>query len=352
MKTAKLTAKRIIYFYYAVIYYFCISITLLAKIETVKRSITALVLFLFSLIIFFTFMAKGFFRSPSHKGIIKSPKHRKIITQYNSSIVLALYSSIIFFCAILSYLFQTEKTVSLLLLISSTVLLFLSSSVFLSESNIYNQHYKSATSWIVKIGWIVGSFYAYAQARHDFMNIADLTYDQTASRFCVILYAGLILMTYVSLAVTSAGVALFFFEKTSTNVNKKDIIFIRDSFPLFIPLTMTAIVTLLIITSNLKLVFNTALNISIPVDATETFKCNDASMMLAGKGEKYYLLLNEGEYRVFTHRNENWYSSRLTCLKEKPYFETSEIKNKEDIIKSNFENLKKNALDNFNAIIK
>ncbi|MEB5972251.1 hypothetical protein ACWXVW_18060 [Pantoea dispersa] len=352
MKTAKLAAKRIIYFYYAAIYYFCISITFLAKTETAKRSITALVLFLFSLIIFFTFMAKGFFRTPPHKGIIKNPKHRKIITQYNSSIVLALYSSIIFFCAILSYLFQTEKTVSLLLLLSSTVLLFLSSSVFLSESNIYNQHYKSATSWIVKIGWIAGSFYAYAQARHDFMNIADLTYDQTASRFCVILYAGLILITYVSLAVASAGVALFFFEETSTNVNKKDIIIIRDSSPLFIPLTMTAFVTLLIIISNLKPVFNTALNISIPVDATETFKCNGASMMLAGEGEKYYLLLNEGEYRVFTHKNKNWYSSRLTCLKEKPYFEISEIKNKKDIITSNFENLKKNALDNFNAIIK
>lgn len=72
MKTAKLTAKRIIYFYYAVIYYFCISITLLAKIETVKRSITALVLFLFSLIIFLHLWLKDFSEAHPTKALLRA----------------------------------------------------------------------------------------------------------------------------------------------------------------------------------------------------------------------------------------------------------------------------------------
>lgn len=273
------------------------------------------------------------------------------MSEYSFSINLAFCSSVLFLLSILTYVFLTDKTISFLLLLSSTGLIYICSAIFLSENHAYTQHYKSPLSWIVRISWVAGSFYAYALARHDFMNIADLAYDQTASRFFVILYAGLIVMAYISLAVTSAGLFFYKFEDTSLTDNKKEVRIIRESFPLFIPLSMTAIISILIFISNTKLIFNTALNISIPVDTTDTFKCNDTSMVLGSEGDHYYLLVDKGEYRVFTYKHDDWYVSALNCRKEKPYFILTDIKRKNEIISDNFSGIIKNARDNFDAMV-
>lgn len=351
MEKKQIKPNKIIYFYYAAIYYFCISIILIGQADPVNRSIVSLLLFLVSLGLFFIFMTKGFFTKRPRKSHAKLRYKRKIKTEYSSSITFALISSVSFLLAIVCYALLNDKILSFTWMLISLVLFFVASSIFLSENHTYNQHYKSALSWIVKIGWIAGSFYAYALARHDFMNIADLTYEQTASRFYVILYAGLIVVTYSASLVILAGLFLYKFEEKSINVNAKEIWIIRDSSPLSVPISMAAMVILLMLISNTKLIFNTALNISIPVDTTNTFKCNGTPMVLGNKGEHYYLLVKEDEYRVFTYRDNNWYALRLSCHKDKPYFSTSEIKSKREIVESNFSSIKKNALDNFNAII-
>lgn len=352
MKSFKVKANDIIYFYYAVVYYLCLSLILIFTMPPDKRAISSLLFFMLFLVMFFIFMSKGFFKKSRRKIVKRKHKEKRIRITYNVSVALALFSSLIFLCAIITYIASDDLTGPFTFLLISLISLFVSLSIFLSESENYNQHYKNAASGIVKTGWIGGSFYAYALARHDFMRLADLTYEQTASRFFVIIYAGLTVIAIVSLVITSISLVLTIFEKVSINVNGRAMIIARDSFPLTIPLFMTALVVLLLYLSNAKPIFNTALEISIPLDTTDTFKCNGTTMLLSEEGEHYYFLVKENEYRVFTLKHDGWYSARLNCYKEKPYFRLSDIQSKKEIVTSNFKAIEKNALDDFSAINK
>jgi len=337
VRTFNVSFTPSIYYFYLFIYYLCLAVMLLSSHARLKW-IGFLFVSLVSIAIFFILLCQNVTFKKAKKF-----KYRKIRTQYAHCVGLASCSAILFASSIIAFSFSRQLAWSATLYISSLIALFFSVTIFLSESEYFEKYYKGGIAWLIKLAWLAVTFYCYALARHTFMTLADLTYEQTSSRLTVIGYAGLMTALFISASMVAIFWIVLFFENAHVAYGNKQLVMKRNATPIIIPVIATTIMTWNILSTNTSPVLNFAFSVVVPLETRDTFTCHNQQLYIPDGVTRYYLEAGKNDYRVFEHHDKQWEVRRLACQDTKPWYRLSEIKNREDLVTEKLQALSKAA---------
>lgn len=247
---------------------------------------------------------------------INSLKH---VTIYNSIISLGFLQSACFSLACLLYRFHDSIGLSYSLIFFIFSLFALCLMVyfyvdFLSGS----QHVSRISVFILKVSWVFVSIWIYSLSRSIFMHSVDIPYEQTVTKVSVLGYALLLIsFVYVYLGVLSV-MLLFLLQKVKRLKSGRKKVY--SSFVVFIPsfffwITMSSIYQVNLLNA-MKVVFN----VTMPMDARDTFFCHDTYMRSRLLKKAIYIKVSDSDYRVALPYNFEYQFLRLRCLESSPYY--------------------------------
>ncbi|MEZ3499990.1 hypothetical protein HP564_10675 [Pantoea sp. KPR_PJ] len=289
--------------------------------------IAFLLVSIISIAIFFVLLCQNFSFKKKKKF-----KYRHLRTQYEHCVGLACCSTILFALSIIAFHLSQQIEWSATLYISSLIALFFSVTIFLAENEYFEKYYKNGISWLIRLAWLGVTFYCYAFARHTFMTLADLTYEQTSSRLTVIGYAGLMTALFISASLVAIFWIVLFFENTPVYHGNKRLTMKRDATPIIIPVIATTVMTWSIFSTHTSPVLNFAFNVIVPLETRDTFTCHNQQRYIPDAVTRYYLDAGKGNYRVFEQHDGKWEVRRLECQEKKPGYRLSEINNREELV--------------------
>lgn len=337
MRTFKISFTPSIYYFYLFAYTLCLIVMVLSS-DVPFKWIKCLFIFLACIAIFFILLCQNFTFKKANKF-----KQRRIRTQYTHCVALASCSTLLFVAGVIAFNLSSELSWPATFFLFSYIALFFSLSLFLSESEYFEKHYKEGITWLFKLAWIAVTFYCYALARHTFMTLADLTYEQTATRLTVIGYAGILTTLFISAVMMILFLGVVSFETASVSHGNKQLIMKRDVNPILIPVLITPLIAWSYFSTHTSPVLNFAFSVIVPLETRDTFTCHNQQLYIPDGVTRYYLEAGKNDYRVFEHHDKQWEVRRLACQDTKPWYRLSEIKNREDLVTEKLQALSKAA---------
>ncbi|RPE04713.1 hypothetical protein BBB56_02445 [Candidatus Pantoea deserta] len=337
MRSFKVSFTPSIYYFYLFSYYLCVVVILLSSQARFKW-IAFLCASLICIAIFFILLCQNFRFKQAKKF-----RYRKIQTHYPRCVALGSCSALLFTLSVIAFTFSQQLAFPATLYIASLIALFFSVRLFLAESDHFEKYYQGGIAWLIRLAWIAVTFYCYSLARHTFMTLADLTYEQTATRLTVIGYAGLLTALFISASLVTVFWILLLFENASVVCGNKPLIMKRNALPVVIPVIATAVITWNIFSTNTSPVLNFTFSVIVPLETRDTFICHKQQRYIPDAVARYYLEAGENSWRVFERQNNGWEVRRLECQHKAPGYRLSEIKNREELVSEKLQALGENA---------
>lgn len=251
-------------------------------------------------------------------------KYRMGLDEYKKISGSALSSSFLFFISCLMFKYSEKVGIELIIALSVTTLGFMYYTITL-----YFKAVDDAKKGIVKkvfvvtkILWVIISFISYVLARNTFMEITDVTYESTFNK------------------VTSFGLFLIFFSLFSTVIFLfstmllpvlQNALLPYNAWSICAPIFFATYIFFIAFNINSSRVLEYILDITIKYDTRDTFFCNNNYETLDKYPDARFMMVAEGNYRVFTPAEHDYGLWRLTCINSSPFYKMVEIQNKKEI---------------------
>ncbi len=175
---------------------------------------------------------------------------------------------------------------------------------------------------IIKGMWLIISFISYILARKVFMDMADVTYDTTFNKitsfgffliFCTLYFSMIFLLFIIILPSLRNSLFQFNFLAICT------------------PISCAVYIFFIAYNVNTNRVIEYIFNVTIKIDTRETFFCNNGYHILDNYPNARFMMISEGNYRVFTSKKHDYGIWRLTCKDTAPFYTLVEVLNRKDI---------------------
>ena len=84
---------------------------------------------------------------------------------------------------------------------------------------------------------------------------------------------------------------------------------------------------------NTSRVLEYIMNVTTDYDTRDTFYCNNDYRVLNDYPTARFMMVGEGNYRVFTPKKHDYGIWRLTCKNVAPFYTLVEVRDRKDILK-------------------
>lgn len=171
--------------------------------------------------------------------------------------------------------------------------------------------------------WLVISFICYIMARKVFMDVTDVTYEATFNKvtsfgffliFCTLFFSMVFLFITMLLPALQNSTLQF------------------NALAICAPLFCAAYIFFIAYNVNTNRVLEYVLNVTIDYDTRDTFYCNNEYRVLNDYPDARFMMVGEGNYRVFTPKKHDYGIWRLTCKNIAPFYTLVEIQDRKDIL--------------------
>ncbi|QTL39077.1 hypothetical protein HGO23_14625 [Xenorhabdus budapestensis] len=268
-----------------------------------------------------------------HEKIGLKIKINKKISLYYTSIIFSMLSSLFLLSSCFTFIFikkTGDSASTIVLFICSILCLLISILTFTSNSINKKNNLNPAFLSIVKVIWILLSYFFYSFSRGAVAEEFDISYESTLSKPTTIgLTIIFITMVYLTFTVFLPVILALFEKKPFDNKKSKEIYY--SSLPIAIPILLLWLFTCILLNVNIDKAINSIIEITIPMETRSTFFCNENYMSLPEKNTTRYMSISNDEYRAFIKTQNSWTVSRLKCQDKEPYYKLTPVKTIESI---------------------
>lgn len=172
--------------------------------------------------------------------------------------------------------------------------------------------------------WLVISFFCYILARKVFMDVTDVTYEATFNKitsfgfflvFCTLFFSMVFLFFTMMLPALQNSTLQF------------------NALAICTPLFCAGYIFFIAYNVNTSRVLEYIMNVTIDYDTRDTFYCNNDYRVLNDYPTARFMMVGEGNYRVFTPKKHDYGIWRLTCKNVAPFYTLVEVRDRKDILK-------------------
>lgn len=251
-------------------------------------------------------------------------KSQRELDEYKKIASATLGSSLLFFITCLMFKYYKIFGIEPLSALSVTTLGFIYHTITLYFKAIDDDKkgIVKKVFIITKILWILISFISYVLARNTFMDITDVTYESTFNK---VTSFGLFLIFF---SLFSSVIFLFFTIMLPVLHNKS---LPYNAWSICAPICCASYIFFIAFNINSSRVLEYILDISIKYDTRDTFFCNNTYGILENYPDARFMMVAEGNYRVFTPKEHGYGLWRLACINSAPFYKLVEIQNKKQI---------------------
>lgn len=172
--------------------------------------------------------------------------------------------------------------------------------------------------------WLIITFICYILARKIFMDITDVTYEATFNKITSFGFFLIFCTLFFSMVFLLFTMVLPLLQNSSLQFNVLAI-----SAPLF----CAGYIFFIAYNVNTSRVLEYVLNVTIDYDTRDTFYCNNEYRILNDYPNARFMMVGEGNYRVFTPKKQDYGIWRLTCKNVAPFYSLVEVQDRKDIVK-------------------
>ena len=246
--------------------------------------------------------------------------------EYKKIAGATLMSSLLFLASCVAFKYFAGNGLELPVTLAIGTVGFIYYSITLSLDAVDNDRKKIAKKafTLARSLWLIISFICYILARKIFMDITDVTYEATFNK---ITSFGLFLIfctLFFSMVFLLFTMVLPLLQNSSIQFNV-----LAVSAPLF----CAGYIFFIAYNVNTSRVLEYVFNVTIDYDTRDTFYCNNEYRILNDYHNARFMMVGEGNYRVFTPKKQNYGIWRLTCKNVAPFYSLVEVQDRKDIVK-------------------
>ena len=171
--------------------------------------------------------------------------------------------------------------------------------------------------------WLAISFICYILARKVFMDVTDVTHEATFNKITSFGFFLIFCTLFFSMIFLFFTMMLPTLKNTSYQFN---------SLAICAPLFCAGYIFFIAYNVNTNRVLEYVLKVTIDYDTRDTFFCNNKYWVLEDYPDARFMMVSEGNYRMFTPKQHDYGIWRLTCKNTAPFYSLVEIQNRKDVL--------------------
>jgi len=235
-----------------------------------------------------------------------------------------LMSSLLFLASCVSFKYPTNFGIALPVMLSITTVGLICYTIILYFDAIDDGKKiiaKKAFA-ILKGIWLIISFISYVLARKIFMDVTDVTYEATFNKITSFGFFLIFCTLYFSMVFLLFTMILPSLKNSSFQFN---------SLAICTPIFCAVYIFFIAYNVNTSRVLEYIFNVTIEYDTRDTFFCNGGYRVLDNYPNARFMMISEGNYRVFTPKKHDYGIWRLTCKNTAPFYTLVEVLNRKNI---------------------
>lgn len=259
------------------------------------------------------------------KPLTPLEKSRMEWSEYKKIVGSTQMSSLLFFvsCVAFKYLMNYGLEIPVTLSIATVGFIYYTVTLYLEAIDDDRKKIARKAFVLAKGIWLVISFICYIMARKVFMDVTDVTHEATFNKITSLGFFLIFCALFFSM------VFLFFTMMLPTLQNSS---FQFNSLAICAPLFCAGYIFFIVYNVNTNRVLEYILNVTIEYDTRDTFFCNDSYHILNDYPNARFMMVAEGNYRMFTPKKHDYSIWRLICKNTAPFYTVVEIQNRKDIM--------------------
>lgn len=205
--------------------------------------------------------------------------------------------------------------------------------LYISNTANYRKKEKDIITYGAKFLWAGSSLLIFNLSKCSVMRFMDITYTDASSTITVYVYFAITFMVFSVGWLIIANVSMFIHSGKAIEVeckNKTSKLSFHLKYspaPVIFPVAASILVLFSCYCKNYYSINFFLASQAIRMDTSEGFYCGGEYKVIEQFTGERYMLISEGEYRVFVPQNEDLKSYRLTCTEEPPHYKLSFILN-------------------------
>ncbi|VUS92717.1 hypothetical protein SB6421_04317 [Klebsiella huaxiensis] len=247
------------------------------------------------------------------------------LIEYKKPVSATLTSSILFLlsCIAFKWLAVYDITIPLTLSVFAAGMIYYSILLYINSVDDNQKQIAKKAFFIAKTIWIIISFICYVFARKLLMDVTDVTWESTFNRitsfgFFIIFFTILFSMIFLTIITI-----LPILQNSSLPFHAMTVLF---------PLFCAGYIFFIVYSVNTSQIMEFILKTIIKYDTRDSFYCNETYQVLPDFRDARYMMISEGNYRIFNPENNDYSMWRLMCKTTPPGYTLVRIKNRKDII--------------------
>lgn len=195
------------------------------------------------------------------------------------------------------------------------------------------ERYNVLFSFIFRCSWLVVFFISYVIAKNAMMEVADITFEASATKLTVISLACIYFILFYFSLVMCGSVFLTFLEKKETVAKSRlDYIITLPALPFMLLIVSSWMIFYVAFNVNLQTLFNYVMTRTVALDTRNTFSCNDRYLTIKALPRARYLTVGENDYRIFAPSKQLYSTWRLKCVSTPPGYRYWPVMDADDVV--------------------
>lgn len=237
-----------------------------------------------------------------------------------------LMSSLLFFasCVAFKYFAGNGLEIPVTLGIGTVGFIYYSITLYLDAVDDDRKKIAKKAFTLARGLWLIISFICYILARKVFMDVTDVTYEATFNKITSFGFFLIFCTLFFSMVFLLFTMILPSLQNSSVQFN---------ALAICAPLFCAGYIFFIAYNVNTSRVLEYVLNVTIDYDTRDTFYCNNEYRILNDYPNARFMMVGEGNYRVFTPKKHDYGIWRLTCKNVAPFYTLVEILDRKDLVK-------------------
>lgn len=263
------------------------------------------------------------------KGIRKYRRNSKYAISIFLMYAVSFLTPGIVVCTFIGGYIDSAMDYAFAFLVTHVLFFYIAMQMYILNTSDFMEKEKKMIVWCGRVFWLLSSFLILNASISQVMGYMDITFSQAATKMTIYSYFIILVIALAMVVMIVVNITLLFHEGKTTlikNSKLEKIFYVRyDSLPILMPALFSFVILFFCYYKNERLINNFIFTQAIQMDTVERFYCGGEYRLLDNYKGARFMLVSEGKYRVFIPYEDEWYSYRLECKKEAPYYKMKYI---------------------------